>query len=63
MVRSMFIVSTLPEKTAIKGKVGKVCNSDWILFSRVADADPGSASHQSDANLPPLVYRPSTAPF
>ncbi len=27
------------------------------------DADPNRVSHQSDENLRPWVYRPSTAPF
>jgi hypothetical protein len=27
------------------------------------NADPDPATHQGDANLRPLVYRPSRAPF
>jgi hypothetical protein len=33
------------------------------FFHFDAEPEPDLASHQSDANLRSLVYRPSTAPF
>jgi hypothetical protein len=38
-------------------------NVDPVPISTLADPEPDPAPHQSDANLGPLVCRPSRAPF
>ncbi len=43
--------------------MGKGCGSGSRFFHLYADRVPDPALHQSDVNLRPLVYRPTTAPF